>query len=235
MAIDIPPYNDSDWREPLVGSGRYPPIHLGVYDKVPYRGGIFNSWPFRRENRKEKRDLLNGFKFYEDNWKEAVVPTRFAWKNGEDLVFDDAFPHYVQNFSPYSRAILFADIPRIDVVSPLQWLIRAMYVHALPWTEHWRKDMALQHKGLHKAFGVGMDVDLGEEGFEFHHPEEEAGTLALIWLLPFICAVHLVFFSTRCGPCRKMARRMVWGRRMGEGCEDALKRGIKGGIYAKQA
>ena len=41
--------------------------------------------------------MLNGFNVYEETAGEQMVPTRMAWKNGEDLLFDDVFPHYVQN------------------------------------------------------------------------------------------------------------------------------------------
>ncbi len=31
LAIDIPEYTDEDWITPIVGNGRFPPVHLGVY------------------------------------------------------------------------------------------------------------------------------------------------------------------------------------------------------------
>mmetsp|Transcript_34220 Transcript_34220/g.66655 ORF Transcript_34220/g.66655 Transcript_34220/m.66655 type:complete len:396 (+) Transcript_34220:97-1284(+) len=244
LAIDIPEYTEEDFGTPIVGSGRFAPIHLGVYDKVPFRGGLLGSWPFRR-HRDVYLDVLDGFKIYNDSIAEQMNPVRMEWKHGEDLLFDDGFPHYVQNLRNKSRAILFADIPRMDVPYPLWWLLRNLYVHFLPLTSHWVKDMELQHRGLHKAFNAAMDADLGEEGFEFHEPEKETANVILLFGIPSLfLLVGLVFcFKTKISA---IAQRLCfrWKRsntksppsvEMAPGCEKMVKKGIKEVVYDKQA
>jgi hypothetical protein len=175
--------------------------------------------------------VLNGFVVYRETMGEQMTPKRMAWKNGEDLLFDDGFPHYVQNRSNKSRAILFADIPRIDVHWSVQWILRMFYLHALPLTEHWTRDMATQSKGLHRAFyDLTMKADLGPEGFEFHHPIEEIPNLIVLVGIPLMVGCVLLYrrrdqikgaLFKRCGPTKS--------------CEDMVKKSVKSALYAKQA
>jgi len=194
LAIDIPEYTKEDFGSPIVGKGSFAPIHLGVFGKVPFRGGILGSWPFR-EHRTVFKDVLNGFKIYEDSIDEQMKPARMEWKNGEDLLFDDAFPHYVQNKRNQSRAILFADIPRIDLPWPGEWFVRNLYVHFLPFTTHWKEDMIQQSKGLHMSFHKNLTEYMGEEGFEFHFPEREYLNEFLLFIIPPIMVVSAVVFA----------------------------------------
>ncbi len=119
---------------------------------MPYRKGIFARWPFRSEKRTLHTDVLDGFMVYNETLGEQMTPTRMAWKNGEDLLFDDGFPHYAQNKSNKTRAVLFADIPRIDVPWTWQWIFRMFYVYLMPFTPHWKLDMKLQSRGSNSQF-----------------------------------------------------------------------------------
>jgi len=122
LAIDIPEYSEKEYGNPIIGTGRFAPIHLGVYNKIPFRGGTLGSWPFRR-HKQVFLDVQNGFKVYEEEVSEQMEPARIEWKHGEDVLFDDGFLHYVQNKVNRSRAILFCDVPRFDLPRPVCLLL----------------------------------------------------------------------------------------------------------------
>jgi len=50
-----------------------------------------------------------------DEWEKCFINvngTTLTWKEGDDLMFDDLFPHYVENNTDQHRVILFLDIKR---------------------------------------------------------------------------------------------------------------------------
>mmetsp|Transcript_23877 Transcript_23877/g.38465 ORF Transcript_23877/g.38465 Transcript_23877/m.38465 type:complete len:317 (+) Transcript_23877:268-1218(+) len=232
LAIDIPEYSEKEFGKPIVGTGRFAPVHLGVYDKIPFRGGMLGSWPFRK-HREVFLDVQNGFKVYKEEISKQMEPVRMEWTNGEDLLFDDGYLHYVQNRVNRSRAILFCDIPRFDLPWPFEWVLRNIYVHLLPLTSHWKADVQLQSKGLHKAFHETMEADLGPEGFEFCHPAQEIPHLIFFLGVP-ILFVGFAVSRTKLGQraIKKFFVLILGGRRathpMSGRCQEFTTRKLKG-------
>jgi aspartyl/asparaginyl beta-hydroxylase (cupin superfamily) len=71
------------------------------------------------------------------------------WANGSDLMFDDSFPHYVENTTPRPRVVLFLDVERTDI----RWFARPLYrimLWAVSW-HPWAQELAtnIAHESRH--------------------------------------------------------------------------------------
>jgi beta-hydroxylase len=57
---------------------------------------------------------------------------RYSWRDGEDVLFDDTFEHYVVNNTPHRRIILFLDVVR-PLDSPVARALNAAFIkHVAP-------------------------------------------------------------------------------------------------------
>lgn len=57
----------------------------------------------------------------------TVDNQKYYWKEGEGIMFDDMYIHYVENPSGYRRAVLFIDVLRNDIPYVLDRVNRWMY------------------------------------------------------------------------------------------------------------
>lgn len=67
----------------------------------------------------------NSFKFYEDikNVTLILILTIYYWKEGNGVVFDDMYLHYVRNPTNKRRIVLFLDIKRNNLNGMSQFLV----------------------------------------------------------------------------------------------------------------
>jgi len=57
----------------------------------------------------------------------VVGGNKYYWKEGEGVMFDDMFVHYVENPSAYRRAVLFIDVLRNDIPYPFNKINEGVY------------------------------------------------------------------------------------------------------------
>jgi aspartate beta-hydroxylase len=53
-----------------------------------------------------------------ENKKPFIVcgGQKYQWQNGKGVIFDDMYPHYVENPTPYKRIVLYIDLIRNDLI-----------------------------------------------------------------------------------------------------------------------
>lgn len=84
----------------------------------------------------------------EQCWIE-VDGQRYAWREGEAVIFDDLYPHQVHNDTEGLRAVLFVDFER-PCRAPVRWLNR-LVLAAAPMSDEIRRGKA-NHDAWEKAY-----------------------------------------------------------------------------------
>lgn len=142
-----------------------PPLHLGVYASLPFNGGFFQTRasPGIRGESPVVAALAGGYAVFAATADVQTRPLKLSWKQGEDLLFDDNFPHYAYSGCNKPRVVLFADVPRYDCGEAAELIFRLGLEYLLPLTEYFGENRAVQARGLHRvtARGGGLNLTRG--------------------------------------------------------------------------
>ena len=82
-----------------------------------------------------------------------------AWYDGQDLLFDETFIHYVKNDTDVTRIILFCDVERPLKTRFMRWLNRWVSVHIVKASTTQNVE-GERVGGINKAFGYLYEVHL---------------------------------------------------------------------------
>ena len=95
---------------------KVPNIHLGVMG-LHGKTGSEKVQAYTKDNKLVHKARMKGIEY-------------FTWKTGEDLLFDDNYPHFVNVGTAVRRVVLFCDVPRHD----MPWLARVGSLTTQPHT-----------------------------------------------------------------------------------------------------
>lgn len=70
----------------------------------------------------------------------TVDSQQYHWKEGEGVLFDDTFDHFVVNNTPEVRVVLFLDVIREDLPLWLKLFLKVIFA-VLPLTKWWVEGM----------------------------------------------------------------------------------------------
>jgi beta-hydroxylase len=131
----------TDWKtfylkwhgSPYRSARRLCPETVRILERVPgIRAAMFSILPAGAESRPHADPLACSLRYHlgletpnSDRCFISVDGIRLSWRNGEDFVVDEAYPHYAKNATDEFRLILLCDVDR--PMNPLGRAIARLY------------------------------------------------------------------------------------------------------------
>jgi beta-hydroxylase len=101
---------------------------LEPYSRIPSHFGVYRGALRYHLGLVIPSDYENVFICVKKSDQEPVI--KYHWREGQDVLFDDTYEHWVENNSDEPRIILFCDVERNDITSPLINFINHSIIHS---------------------------------------------------------------------------------------------------------